>query len=118
MNLEKNKKDIWLDSFDEKEWKEVIDFAHKKGLKVTNNSILLSKKIYEQVGILVYPILFRTYASRGMLANGAFTWTMYKRNMQEVGSIDTVKVCLRKDKKLVVDMSWKDIEIFAEDVKE
>ena len=35
--------------------------------------------------------------------------------MQEVGSIDTVKTCLRKDKKLFVDTSWKDVEIFAEE---
>lgn len=110
--------DEWLNSFDEKEWKEVIDFARLKGLKITNNSILLSKKIFEQTDILVYPIIFRTYASRGMLANGAFSWTMYKKNMQEIGSIDTVKTCLNKSKKLVVSTSWKDIEIFAEDVKE
>lgn len=108
----------WFNSFDEKEWREVIDFLKLKGQKVTKNSILLSQKIYEETGILVYPIIYRTYASRGMLANGAFSWTMYKQNMQEVGSIDTVKTCLNKSKKLVVSTSWKDIEIFAEDVKE
>ena len=42
---------------------------------------------------------------------------MYQKNMKEIGSIDTVKTCLRKDKKLVVDTSWKDIEIFAEDAE-
>lgn len=117
MDFQKNNENSWLNSFDEVEWKEVIDYLKLKGQKVTNNSILLSKKIYEQTGIMVYPIVFRTYASAGMLANGAFSWTMYQKNGKEVGSIDTVKTCLRKDKKLVVDTSWKDIEIFAEDAE-
>ena len=105
----------FIRQFESSEWFEIKELVNNKHLKMSKNAILLSKKIFEHTGILVYPVIFRTYASRGMLANGAFSWTMYKQNMQEVGSIDTVKVCLRKDKKLFVDTSWKDVEIFAEE---
>ena len=106
----------FIEQFNSSEWSEIKNLADRKHLKITKNSILLSQKILEQTGILVYPIIFRTYASQNMLKQGAFSWTMYKKNMQEVGSIDTVKTCLKKNNKLFVDTSWKDVEIIAEEV--
>ena len=108
----------FIEQFNSVEWLEIKNLVDRKHLKMTKNSILLSQKILEQTGILVYPVIFRTYASQNMLKQCAFSWTMYKKNMQEVGSIDTVKTCLKKSNRLFVDTSWKDIEIIAEEVKE
>ncbi len=105
--------DSWLSNFDDS-WSEILDILSKRGYKLTSNGILLSKKIYEQTGLLVYPIICRTYASRNMLKQGAFSWTMYQKNGKEVGSIDTVRFCLLKSVSFSVDTSWGDIEIYAE----
>lgn len=114
--MEKDKFSLFL--FESGEWNSVKETVERKNLKITVNAIKLSKKIYEETDLLVYPVIFRTYASRGMLMSGAFSWVMYQKNEKEVGSIDTVSTCLKKNKKLVVDTSWKDIEIIAEDVEE
>jgi len=106
----------FINQFESSEWSEIKNLADRKHLKITKNSTLLSKKIYEQIGFLVYPVIFRTYAGHRLLSSGAFSWTMYQKNGKEIGSIETVKTCLRKDKILVISTTWKDFEIFAEDV--
>ena len=104
----------WVNSFDLEEWKEVISFIDNKGLKITNNSIKLSQKIYDDTGYAVFPVIYRTYAGWRLLAGGAFSWTMFLRNRNTVGSCYTVKDCLHKENKLFVDKSWKDIELVPE----
>ena len=106
--------DDWLNSFDVDEWNEVIEFIEKKGLKITKNSIKLSKKIFEETNYKVFPVVYRTYAGHILLAGGAFSWTMFLRNRNVVGSCYTVKECLSKQNKLFVDKSWKDIELVPE----
>lgn len=104
----------WVNSFDLEEWKEVIEFIDNKGLKITTNSIKLSQKIFEETGYKVFPVVYRTYAGRNLLMGGAFSWTMFLRNRNTVGSCYTVKDCLHKENKLFVDKSWKDIELIPE----
>ena len=116
-NKEIKKDEYSLFLFESDEWDNIKEIVERKKLKITINAVKLSRKIYEETGLLVYPVIFRTYASRNMLMAGAFSWTMYQKNEKEVGSIDTVSTCLKKNKQLVVDTSWKDIEIFAEDVE-
>lgn len=104
----------WVNSFDLEEWKDVIAFIDNKGLKITANSIKLSQKIFKDTNYKVFPVIYRTYAGWRLLACGAFSWTMFLRNRNSVGSCFTVKDCLHKENILVVDKSWKDIELIPE----
>ena len=103
--------DEYLNSFNLERLKDCIYRADQKELNITKNSLRLSKKIYNELGLKVFPIIFRTYAGRNLKRGGAFVWMMYLEDGREVGSISKVSDFFKKDVELYVDTNWNDIEI-------
>ena len=64
----------------------------------------LAKKIKEQLDIECDPTTFRrTYAGYWQKSNGAFVWTMYRKDMPfDIGSCDPASICVRKDYRLTI----------------
>ena len=103
--------DDFLNSFNLDRLNYCIFRADQKELNITKNSLRLSKKIYNELGLKVFPIIFRTYAGRNLKSGGAFVWMMYLEDGREVGSISKVSDFFKKDVELYVDTNWNDIEI-------
>jgi hypothetical protein len=116
-----------LEKYDSDKWEEVINYIwdimninlHKnhKDWIISKRSEELAKKIEKDLGICVFPIIFRTYAGKWLKAGGAFIWYMYTINLKEVGSCSEVSKFLKKSNRISTIDDWNDCELIYEPIK-
>ena len=116
--------DYVLDRFATENWSDVIDFLYrehvafgKKRTVISSMGIKLSRKLLDELGIDVFPIVMRTYAKRILKGEGAFVWTMLEPCMifENVGGCWQASNYVKKGVKLSCSTSWEDNEIFFDE---
>lgn len=110
-----------FDKYDKKEWDKVIETLYMENLRRTNehhiisiNAITFANKIQDDLNILVFPIIFRTYAGKWLKSCGAFLWEMYTIDLQKIGGCDKVSEYLKKHNKMSISTDRQDIELVCE----
>ena len=100
--------------YDTEEWLSVLDFiftlnqnrrygiVHPSPFKISPRTINLAKKIEQDLGIYVFPVIFRNYPGRHQRSAGAWNFYMFTSRLLSIGTCDTIQMLLRKNVKLEI----------------